>query len=81
MSETIVGVYDAKTRLAGLITQVENGESVTITRHGKPVARLVPVEPEREMTMKEVFEGFAELRKGRRLNGLSIRELVDEGRR
>lgn len=38
MSETIVGVYDAKTRLASLIAQVENGESVTITRHGKAVA-------------------------------------------
>lgn len=81
MSETIVGVYDAKTRLASLIAQVENGESVTITRHGKAVARLVPVEVEQEMTVKEALEGIDEFRKGHTLNGLSIREMIDEGRR
>ncbi len=81
MSETIVGVYDAKTRLASLIAQVENGESVTITRHGKAVARLVPVEVEQEMTVKEALEGLAEFRKSHTLDGLSIREMIDEGRR
>ncbi len=39
MSETIVGVYDAKTRLASLIAPVEKGERVTITRHGNQVNR------------------------------------------
>ena len=37
-----VGAYDAKTRLADLLDRVERGEQIVITRHGKPVARLVP---------------------------------------
>ncbi|MCX6411899.1 MAG: type II toxin-antitoxin system prevent-host-death family antitoxin [Actinobacteria bacterium] len=37
-----ISVYEAKTHLSRLIADVEAGEEVTITRHGKPVARLVP---------------------------------------
>lgn len=37
------GVYEAKTHLARLVERVRQGESLTITRHGLPVARLVPV--------------------------------------
>ncbi len=39
-----VNLVDAKNRLSALIDQVEEGEEVTITRRGKPLARLVPVE-------------------------------------
>ena len=38
-----VSVYEAKTHLSRLIGDVEAGREITITRHGKPVARLVPV--------------------------------------
>lgn len=37
-----VGSYEAKTHLLQLLERVERGETITITRHGKPVARLVP---------------------------------------
>ena len=37
-----VGAYDAKTRLSELLNRVEKGEQIVITRHGRPVARLVP---------------------------------------
>ena len=37
-----VGAYDAKTRLSELLDRVEKGEQIVITRHGKPVARLIP---------------------------------------
>ena len=40
-----VGVYEAKTHLPELLSRVAHGEQVTITRHGRAVARLVPVEP------------------------------------
>lgn len=40
-----IGVYDAKARLSELIREVEAGAEVTITRHGRPVARIVPVAP------------------------------------
>lgn len=40
-----IGVYDAKARFSELIRDVEAGQEVTITRHGRPVARIVPVAP------------------------------------
>ena len=41
-----IGAYEAKTHLPRLLDRVAQGESLTITRHGRPVARLVPVENE-----------------------------------
>jgi prevent-host-death family protein len=37
-----VGAFEAKNSLGGLLDRVERGEEIVITRHGKPVARLVP---------------------------------------
>ena len=45
---TSVGAYEAKTHLPRLLDRVERGESLTITRHGRPVAQLVPVDGDRE---------------------------------
>jgi prevent-host-death family protein len=74
-----VGVYDAKTHLTKLLDEVEQGETITITRHGKPVARLVPVEGPR-MSIAEAIAGIRENRKGNRLDGLRIKDLISEGR-
>ena len=76
-----IGVYDAKTHLAKLLDEVEKGESVTITRHGRPVAKLVPVPGRRKRSVAEVIAAIRESRKGNRLDGLTVRELIDEGRR
>jgi prevent-host-death family protein len=43
-----VNLFDAKNRLSALVDQVEEGQEVTIMRRGKPVARLVPMAPQRE---------------------------------
>ena len=43
-----IGSYEAKTHLPRLLDRVARGESLTITRHGRPVARLVPVDSRRE---------------------------------
>jgi prevent-host-death family protein len=37
-----VGAFEAKNKLGTLLDRVERGEEIVITRHGKPVARLVP---------------------------------------
>lgn len=42
MSERTIGAFEAKTHLSRLLDEVEKGDSVTITKHGRPVARLVP---------------------------------------
>ncbi len=75
-----VGVYDAKTQLPRLLEEVERGETVTITRHGKPVARLVPVGGRRR-TAGEAIEALLAFREQHSLDGLDIRELIEEGRR
>ena len=74
-----VGVYDAKTQLPRLLDEVEQGEVITITRHGKPIAKLVPIESPR-MTVAEAIAGIRENRKGLRLDGLKIKDLINEGR-
>lgn len=44
----MIGAHEAKTHLPKLLDRVARGESLTITRRGKPVAKLVPVATERE---------------------------------
>ncbi len=76
-----VGVYDAKTHLPRLLDEVERGETVTITRHGRPVAKLVPVSGASKRTVEETIQAIREFRRGRSLGGLKIKDLIEEGRR
>jgi prevent-host-death family protein len=77
-----VGAYEAKTHLSALLDRVERGERVTITRHGRAVAVLAPPPGVPDRTAAEAVAALLELRRGRRLGtGLSIRDLIDEGRR
>lgn len=77
-----VGAYDAKTRFSELLEKVEAGEEFTITRHGAPVARLVPVTKKYTATeRREAIERIKKLSNGLSLGGLKIRDLIDEGRR
>jgi prevent-host-death family protein len=52
-----VNVHEAKTHLSRLLERVERGEEVTIARNGKPVARLVPIEPKKRRGMWGKYEG------------------------
>jgi prevent-host-death family protein len=76
-----VGAYEAKTHLPRLIEEVASGETITITKHGVPVAMLVPASRTHRQSTREVIVAMKEFRRGKRLNGLTVRELVDEGRR
>jgi len=77
----IVGAYDAKTRFSELLEQVESGEEITITKHGTPVARLVPIKKKSTpQERKEAIEHWKESSKGITLGGLKIRDLLNEGR-
>ena len=81
MVTTTVGAYEAKTHLPELLRRVEKGERITITKHGHPVAELVPASDERRQRVGEAIAGLKEFSKGRKLDGVTIRELIDEGRR
>jgi len=76
-----VGSYQAKTHLPRLLKRVAQGERITITKHGVPVAELIPVEQDPKLTRKAAVEAMKAFRKGRRLDGISIRELIEEGRK
>ena len=81
----IVGSFEAKTKLAELLDKVEAGESVTITRRGKAVARLVAVRPDDEQgRLRDLVEEIKRTRVGRgkpAAPGTTIAELIRSGRR
>lgn len=76
-----VSFDEASAQLPSLIDKVERGEEVVIIRHGRPVARLVAAEAARPSAGDDLVERFREARKGLRLDGLSIKDLINEGRR
>lgn len=76
-----IGSYEAKTHLPKILGQIANGERITITKHGVPVAMLVPAQPARKTNPRLVIEELRMFRKGHTLGGLSLRELIEEGRR
>ncbi len=76
-----VGSYEAKTHLPRLLDRVARGERITITRHGTPVALLVPAGAAGIGDTRQVIEEIRRSRKGRKLGGLAIRRLIEEGRR
>lgn len=76
-----IGVYEAKTHLAQLMDRVSKGEKIIITKHGVPVAILQPADSSKAEPVREVIEQLKRFRSGRRLDGLSIRDMIEEGRR
>ena len=75
-----IGAYEAKTHLPRLLDEVAAGESITITKHGRPVALLVPVGSART-TAPAAAESLLTFRRRHRLGEIRIRELIDEGRK
>ena len=70
-----IGAYEAKTHLPRLLDRVARGESLTITRHGRPVARLVPVASESRDRARKAAQRILERRA--RIGRASISELID----
>ncbi|GIK97597.1 MAG: antitoxin [Alphaproteobacteria bacterium] len=76
-----VGAFEAKTHLSTLLDRVAAGEEVVITKHGKPVARLVSAEKVDRQRAQDAFDKLKLLRKKTTLGGLSWKSLRDQGRR
>jgi prevent-host-death family protein len=76
-----VGAFEAKTHLSHLLDQVERGVTITITRHGRSVARLIPIVGSSRVKRHRAIAELKELRAGQTLGGLSVRELIDQGHR
>jgi prevent-host-death family protein len=76
-----VGAFEAKTHLSRLLDRVAEGEEVVITKHGKPVARLMSAAHTDRERVNDAFEKLKLLRKRTTLGGLSWQALRDAGRR
>lgn len=82
-----VTAFEAKTRFGELLERVSNGEEVVITRHDKPVARLVPEGAQRRDVVRRSVQGLRDLQRrigGRgkiKLTNREVRSAIDEGRR
>lgn len=75
-----VGVYEAKTQLPRLLNRVARGERITITRHGVPVALIVPPDSGSKRALRDVVAELGAFGQGRKL-GLALRRLIESGRR
>jgi prevent-host-death family protein len=76
-----VSAFEAKKKLSELLRETEQGGSFVIYRRGKEVARLVPpAKEEQQVDLKQVLFSFREIRE-RIPRKVSIRELIEEGRR
>ena len=67
---------EAKTRLAELLRAVEHGETVAITRHGKPVAHLVPARAQDRANRERAVERFRQRRAGWKRVAFSTEEIL-----
>jgi len=81
-----VSAFEAKTRFGELLERVAKGEEVVITRHDKPVARLVPEGEPRLDDVRRTVAGLLELQKRirrrskARLSDREVRSAIDHGR-
>jgi prevent-host-death family protein len=78
-----VGTYEARTHFSELLSEVANGETIEITRHGVPVARMVPIADhdfERAATAIDEWERYRDEHNIKLGDGATIRELIEEGR-
>ena len=78
-----VQASEAKAHLPQLLDDVERGETVVITRYGRPIARLVPEAERRQAEIDEAIEGILALRK-RLKNKITVEEILSsirEGRK
>jgi prevent-host-death family protein len=76
-----IGSYEAKTHLPALLERVAKGEEIMITKHGIPIARLVPVEHLHQRDVRSVIKELKKFRQGHSLGELSVRDMINEGRR
>ncbi|MBX9757481.1 MAG: type II toxin-antitoxin system prevent-host-death family antitoxin [Beijerinckiaceae bacterium] len=79
----IIASFEAESHLPQLLDRVANGEEFTITKQGKPIARLVPAAAvESKPDVRKVIEDLKAFRKGNTLGAeITIREMIEEGRR
>jgi prevent-host-death family protein len=81
--EGSIGVYELKNKLSAVLEEVLAGKEVTVTKHGRPIARIAPVTApgleDRVAAVAAIHALGDTVRRSR--NEKSARDLIDEGRR
>ena len=80
-TDLAVGAFEAKNKFSQLLDRVGQGAEFTITKHDRPVARLVPALPQARDRRRKATAEVRALRERYSLKGLSVRALIDQGRR
>ena len=76
---TAIATFEAQTHLASLLDRLLAGEQITITRHGTPTVRLVPVQP--TGSNRETIAKLKLFSRGPTRGGLKLKDLINEARR
>ena len=75
-----IGSFEAKTRLPQLLQRVGAGERFVITRHGHPVAELIPFQPQDSVKVRSAIDALKEFQRTHSL-GTPVRNIIEEARR
>ena len=75
-----IKLTDAKNHFSELIARAGKGESFTITKHGSPFAQLIPVHSPSTESIRQTFKELDKLSEKNSLDGLNVRDLIEEGR-
>ena len=75
-----IGAFAAKEQFSALLERAARGEEIVITKHGRPVAKLVSAKTHDLERAADAVRQLKELRQGTTLGGISWRALRDEGR-
>lgn len=76
-----VGSYEAKTNLSKLLDNVISGERIVITRHGKPIAVLIPPVNKQKNNISRTISEIHDFQKTHSLGNNKIQEMIGEGRK
>ena len=74
-----VSAYDAKTHLPKLLARVADGERFVITRHGKPVAQLIPFETGTAESVRAAIASVAAIRRKLKRSGVTLADILEPG--
>lgn len=83
MSTLTVGAHEAKVHFSEYLDRAAHGDTITITKHGRAVAALVPAQaPDqgREARMLALMARIQKQAQRQTLGGLKIKDLINEGR-
>lgn len=74
-----IGAYEAKTHLPQLLERVQKGERFLITKHGKPVAELVPVTVRDVEQIRQAITELRTVRRGLERRGIRMKNILQKG--